>query len=190
MKQTAKFLIESDLQRYGIKSCFGLRLFFRCMFLDAAPGVKFSIIFRLCQHYRRKNRLLFFFFYIWLRKLKFAYGFDISYRTQIGKGLYIGHFGGIVIHGDTIIGDNCNLSQGITIGVLNRGPNSGIPKIGNQVFIGPGAVILGGITIANEVLIGANAVVNFNVPEQAVVAAPAATVISNRGTAGYVTNTV
>jgi serine O-acetyltransferase len=190
MKSNAKLLIESDLKRYNIKRQFGLRLFFRYMFFDAAPGVKFSIIFRLCQYYRRKNRLLFFFFYVWLRRLKFAYGFDISYRTQIGKGLYIGHFGGIVIHGDTIIGDNCNLSQGITIGVLNRGSNSGIPVIGNKVFIGPGAVILGGITIGNEVLIGANAVVHFNVPNQAVVAAPAASIISNKGTSGYVTNTV
>jgi hypothetical protein len=44
--------------------------------------------------------VLFYFFYLWLRRLKYKYGFDISYRTTIGKGLYIGHSGGIVIHGD------------------------------------------------------------------------------------------
>jgi serine O-acetyltransferase len=77
------------------------------------------------------------FYYLWWRRLKTQYGFDISYRTQIGEGLYIGHSGGIVIHGDTQIGDYCNLSQGITIGVSIRGKQAGIPKIGNRVFIGP-----------------------------------------------------
>jgi serine O-acetyltransferase len=130
---------------------------------------------------------LFYFFFLWLRKYKIKYGFDISYRTSIGSGFYIGHFGGIVIHGDTKIGNNCNISQGITIGILNRGRNSGIPTIGDRVFIGPGAVILGGISIADDALIGANAVVNFDVPDKAVVAAPVAQIISNKGSEGYVT---
>lgn len=118
--------------------------------------------------------------------MKYKYGFDISYRARIGKGLYIGHFGGIVIHGDAIIGEHCNLSQGMTIGVLNRGKYSGVPTIGDRVFMGPNSVILGGITIGNEVLIGANAVVTFDVADKAVLAAPLASVISHQGTANYV----
>ncbi|RZJ28141.1 MAG: serine acetyltransferase, partial [Flavobacterium sp.] len=179
-----------DLFRYGRVKKFGIRLFFRYMFIEVVPGMKFGIIFRLCQHYRGKNKLLFYVFFLWMRRLKYKYGFDISYRTKIGKGLYIGHFGGIVIHGDTQIGDNCNLSQGMTIGVLNRGKNVGIPTIGDRVFIGPGAAILGGISIGNDVLIGANAVVNFSVPDNAVVAAPAAQIISQKGSSGYVDNLI
>lgn len=118
--------------------------------------------------------------------MKFKYGFDISYRASIGKGLYIGHFGGIVIHGDAVLGEYCNLSQGMTIGVLNRGKNTGVPTIGDRVFMGPNCVILGGITIGNEVLVGANAVVTFDVADKAVVAAPLATVISHQGTTHYV----
>jgi serine O-acetyltransferase len=100
--------------------------------------------------------------------------------------MYIGHFGGIVIHGDAEIGDYCNLSQGVTIGVLARGKNMGIPKIGDRVFIGPGAVILGGIKIGNDVLIGANAIVMFDIPDHAVVAAPIASIISDKGSVGYI----
>ena len=132
---------------------------------------------------------MFYFFALWLRHLKFKYGFDISYRTKIGKGLYIGHFGGIVIHGDAEIGEFCNLSQGMTIGVLARGKNTGIPKIGNRVFIGPGAAILGGISIGDDVLIGTNAIVTFDVPDHSVVAAPLASIISDKGSGEYIINT-
>lgn len=190
MSDTAKYMIEQDLLRYGRNRRFGWRTFFRFMVYESVPGIRFSIIFRLCQHYRKRNKLLFYVFFVWLRRLKYKYGFDISYRTRIGKGLYIGHFGGIVVHGDTIIGENCNLSQGITLGVLNRGRNAGVPVIGNRVFIGPSAVILGGVTIGNNVMIGANAVVHFDVPDNSVVAAPAATIVSQQGTDGYVMNTV
>ena len=123
-------------------------------------------IFRLTQYYRRRNRILFYFFFLWLRKLKIKYGFDISYRTQIGKGFYIGHFGNIVIHGDTIIGENCNISQGMTIGVSNYGKNIGVPIIGNNVFIGPNAGIFGNIHIGNNVTIGANAEVTESVNDR------------------------
>lgn len=188
MADTAKYLIEQDLLRYGRNKKFGIGVFFKYVFIEVVPGMKFSIIFRLCQHYRYKNKLFFYFFFLWLRRIKYRYGFDISYRTKIGKGLYIGHFGGIVIHGDAVIGENCSLSQGMTIGILNRGKSVGIPKIGNRVFIGPNAVILGGITIGDDVLIGANAVVTFDVAHHAVVAAPLAEIISHKGSEGYVTN--
>ena len=180
-----KHLITSDYRRHGIqKVTFGK--LFRVFITNPNPGLKFMTILRFTQHYRKRNRLLFYWFFLWYRRLKFKYGLDISYRTTIGQGLYIGHFGGIVIHGDTIIGNNCNVSQGVTIGVLNRGKNIGIPKIGSGVFIGPGAVILGGIVIGNNVLIGTNAVVNFDVPDNAVVAAPRASIISYNGAGGYV----
>ncbi len=188
--QTGKYMVEQDLKRYGRKKPFGLSAFLRHMFYENVPGIRFSIVFRLCQYYRGRNKVLFYVFYVWLKRIKYKYGFDISYRTKIGKGLYIGHFGGIVIHGDAEIGENCNLSQGMTIGVLVRGRNEGIPKIGNRVFIGPGAAILGGITIGDDVLIGTNSVVHFNVPDGSVVAAPQSTIISSRGSQGYITNTV
>lgn len=187
-KSELKHTLEQDLLRYEIRKSFSFWMFFKYYFIQVIPGLKFTVVLRYCQYYRRKNRLLFYFFFLWLRRLKYQYGFDISYRTKIGEGLYIGHFGGIVIHGDAEIGSFCNLSQGITIGVLARGKNSGIPKIGDRVFIGPGASILGGITIGNDVLIGTNAIVTFDVPAHSVVAAPLASIVSDKGSGDYITN--
>ena len=159
-----KSLLLADFKRYN-HTKISFRTLFFVFILDPIPGLKFMTIFRLTQNYRRKNRLLFYFFFIWLRCLKVKYGFDISYRTQIGKGFYIGHFGNIVIHGDVIIGENCNISQGITIGVSNYGEKKGIPTIGNRVFIGPNACIFGNILIGNNVTIGANTVVTDNIAD-------------------------
>ena len=160
----AKSTLLADFNRYNL-SKINFRTLFFVFISHPIPGLKFMTIFRLTQHYRRKNRLLFYFFFLWLRRLKVKYGFDISYRTQIGKGFYIGHFGNIVIHGDTIIGENCNISQGMTIGVSNYGEKKGIPTIGNRVFIGPNAGVFGNITIGNNVTIGANAVVTEDIAD-------------------------
>jgi serine O-acetyltransferase len=190
MADTAKYLIEQDLLRYGRKRKFGFATFFRFMFVEFVPGIRFSIIFRLCQYYRKKNRLLFYFYFLWLRRIRVKYGIDVSYRTKIGKGLYIGHFGGICIHGDSVLGENCTLSQGISIGVLNRGPKAGCPILADRVYVGPGAMIFGRIHVGNDVLVGVNAVVSFDVPDGSIVAAPAAQIVSTRGSEGYIGNPV
>ena len=159
-----KSILLSDYKRYNL-SKINFRTLFFVFISHPIPGLKFMTIFRLTQHCRRKNRLLFYFFFWWLSRLKVKYGFDISYRTHIGKGFYIGHFGNVVIHGDAVIGENCNISQGITIGVSNYGEKKGIPTIGNRVFIGPNAGVFGNVTIGNNVTIGANAVVNDNIED-------------------------
>lgn len=155
-------LIKSDFYRHGIQKV----TFFKVIsvfFLFPNPGLKYMTIFRLCQKYRTKNKLIFYFYFLWLRYLKVKYGFDISYRTQIGAGFYIGHFGGIVIHGDTIIGDNCNISQGVTLGVSNS-KNQGSPIIEDNVFLGPNACVFGNVVVGNNTVIGANTVVTENLP--------------------------
>lgn len=159
--------ILSDYYRHGIKKI-TLKVLFKTFILFPNPGLKFMTIFRLCQKYRKKNKFLFAFYLLWLRHLKYKYGYDISYRTQIGFGFYIGHFGGIVIHGDSIIGNNCNISQGVTIGVSNTG-KIGTPIIGDNVFIGPNACIFGNIDIGNNVTIGANTTVTKSIPSNTTV---------------------
>lgn len=91
-------------------------------------------------------------------------GISISSRASIGKGLFIGHFGGIFIHSRVIMGERCSISQGVVIGSLGLGKR-GAPHLGNRVFIGSGAKVLGSITIGNDVRIGANAVVITDVPD-------------------------
>ena len=68
-----------------------------------------------------------------------------------------------------MIGDNCNLSQSVTIGQSNRGARKGTAVIGNNVYIGPGAKIVGAVRIGNFVAIGANCVVTMDIPDSAVV---------------------
>ena len=118
------------------------------------------------------------------------YGIQIPAGTKIGKGFYIGHFGCIVVNPDAVIGDNVNISQGVTIGQTNRGPRKGTPRIGNNVYIGPGAKIIGNIAIGNDAAIGANAVVTHDVPDNAVVAGVPAKIISMTGSRGYVNNKI
>ena len=84
-----------------------------------------------------------------LRHYSIRYGIDISRDARIGSGLYIGHFGGIFVSGGVIIGDNCNISQGVTLGQQNRGERTGCPVIGNNVYIAPGAKIIGRVKIGD-----------------------------------------
>jgi serine O-acetyltransferase len=123
---------------------------------------------------------------IWHKLIETITGISIPYKAKIGKGLYIGHFGGIFINEGAVIGENCNLSQGVTIGLGGRGDAMGCPKIGDRVFIGPGAKIFGAITIGNDVAIGANAVVTKNLPDEAVAVGIPAKVVNLNGSKDYI----
>lgn len=141
----------------------------------------------------RENKLLLplhIFARLRLRHYQFKYGIQIPSRTKIGRGFYIGHFGGIVVNGATVIGKNCNISQGVTIGQANRGPRKGCAIIGDNVYIGPGAKIVGHVNIGNNVAIGANAVVTKDIPDNAVVAGVPARIISMDGSEGYINRKV
>lgn len=99
-----------------------------------------------------------------------VYNSKIPYKAKIGRGTFCGYSGiGVVIHSDAEIGENCVIGQHVTIGGgNNRYP--GVPKIGNNVHMSHGAIVFGGITIGNNVTIGANAVVTKPVPDNAIVA--------------------
>ncbi len=90
-------------------------------------------------------------------------GIDLPCEVTIGRRLVIEHFGGIIISGDTVLGDDVVLRNGVTIGLKHTGI-AGAPIIGNRVDIGTGAKILGAIHIGDDVVIGANAVVLKDIP--------------------------
>ena len=92
-------------------------------------------------------------------------GISIYKTVQIGAGLKIWHFGNIFIHYQTIIGKNCTIRQGVTIG--NRVEGGPVPKIGDNVELGAYAQILGGITLGNNCKIGAMSLVITDVPDGA-----------------------
>ena len=96
-------------------------------------------------------------------------GIEISPKTQIGKGLYLGHAYNITINPSVVIGENCNIHKGVTIGQENRGERKGAPKIRNAVWIGVNATIVGNITIGDDVLIAPNSFVNQDIPSHSIV---------------------
>lgn len=113
---------------------------------------------------------------------------ELPSTCRIGAGLCLLHGGTVVINSESEIGVNCTISHGVTIGHTIGGKHPGSPKIGNRVFIGPGAVVLGGITIGDDAAIGANAVVTGNVASSAVVVGIPAREISREGSNSYIKN--
>lgn len=123
---------------------------------------------------------------IWRLIIEMITGIELPNRAEIGQGLFISHAHGIIVHCDVQIGEYCNLSQEVTIGVAGRGEKAGVPKIGDRVYIAPGAKIFGSIIIGDNVAIGANAVVTKDLPDQAVAVGIPAKVISYQGSEDFI----
>ena len=184
-KNAINDIIKADLYRYYGNTSY--KIFLKCFFTN--PGFKFTYFLRKCSFYCGKN-LKSVFFKLFYREYSIKYGFDIDYNSEIGKGLYIGHYGGIVINPEVKIGKNVNINHGVTIGQTNRGSRKGVPVIGNKVWIGAHAIIVGKIVIGDNVLIGPGAYVNFDVSENAVVIGNPGKIISFNGTEGYINRAV
>lgn len=104
-------------------------------------------------------------------------GISLPPATKIGKGLYVGHFGYCIVHQDAILGENCSLGPGVVIGARGVG-KKGVPRLGNNVYVGTGAKIIGEVIIGDNVRIGANAVVLENVPNNSTVVGVPGKIIS------------
>lgn len=121
-----------------------------------------------------------------LKAIEILTGITIPYSASIGEGFYIGHHSGIVINANAVIGKNCNISQGVTIGVSGRGDNRGVPVIGDYVYIGANATIAGKIIIGNKAVIGANSLVIKDVGESTTVVGVPAIKVSDNDSADYI----
>jgi len=106
---------------------------------------------------------------ILFHRIRAAWGIELSLNATIGEGFLIFHYGGIFIGSRVVIGKNCSISHDVTIGLAGRGVRRGAPVIGDNAYIAPGAKVSGRIRIGNNVKIGANAVVERNVPDNALV---------------------
>lgn len=122
---------------------------------------------RKCEFYFTKNgfkKILYMYHNYCLNRLSYKLGYQIPIFT-CGTGLKIHHFGHIIINGDARLGDYCKLYPGVIVGST---PN-GVPFIGNNVFIGSGAKILGKLSIGNNVIIQPNSIVTNSVPSNVIV---------------------
>lgn len=143
------------------------------------PKGRFVLAFlRLCRAIRRLPEpwwivgLPILLLYVFL--VEWFMGIELGYKVTIGTRIRLYHGTGLVVHPFAVIGDDCVLRHGVTIG--DRG-GSAVPTLGDRVEIGCGAMILGGITIGNDVRIGAGSVVLHDVPAGAVVVGNPAKVV-------------
>lgn len=99
---------------------------------------------------------------------RLIFGGWIPGSAKIGKNFTVGYWGmGIVIHSESVIGDNVTIAQNVTIG-RNFGDRA-VPVIGDDVYIGTGSVVFGEITIGNNVIVGSNSLINKSVPDNCTV---------------------
>ena len=184
-----KHIVLCDLHRYV--GSVGISIFLKNVLFN--PGYKYTFVLRVTRFLKSKGVLCLPFYAtsrILLSHYTYKYGISIPYNTNISAGFYIGHFGGIVVNHKAVIGKNCNISQGVTIGETYGGKNPGVPVIGDNVYIGPGAKIIGGITIGNNVAIGANCVLTKSVPDNAIVVGIPGEVKSYSGSGNYINNKI
>ena len=186
LRTTLRYIL-SDLSRYRVTEGRSYPAI-----LITSPGLIAGVYYRLGHwlwNYRGLFaplvRLLRPLYMIGKRGIEIYSGASISPRAVIGQGLYINHFGSIFV-GAVIIGENCNLSQEVTIGVAGRGSQRGMPTIGNRVYLAAGAKIFGQVSIGDDVAVGANAVVTKSIPDCAVVVGVPAKIISFRGSFDFI----
>jgi serine O-acetyltransferase len=130
------------------------------------------------------RRLLDRAYWLVFRVVETLTGISISKDADIGPGLRIWHFGGIFIHPQVVIGRNCTLRQGVTIG--NREHDGPAPTLGDDVEIGAAAQILGGVRVGHRCRIGAMSLVLEDVPDGTTAVGVPARIVAERRAAGDV----
>ncbi len=185
-----RYLCYTDLYRYGGRTSLGQ--FVRKYLMQ--PGFCCTFHYRLAVYLNQFRRNIIvaparIANLLMMIHSRWKFGISIPIHASIGRGLYIVHFGGITLGDKVVLGDNCQLSQEVTLGHKPRGARAGSPVVGDNVYIGPGAKIIGGIRLGDWVAVGANAVVTHDAEPSAVVAGVPAREISREGAHGYVNNT-
>jgi len=123
---------------------------------------------------------------IWRIFIEIITGISIPHSCCIGKGLYIGHAGNIIFNGQSKLGDYCNISQGVTIGVSGRLDKRGVPIIGSNVYLAANAVVVGKIVVGDRSVVGANSVVVRDVDSGTTVMGVPALKISDNNSDEYI----
>lgn len=152
--------ISADLKRLSSNNKFSVRTLIRGVLSQGFQAILVYRVFRWL-HVRKIPSQPFRF--LFERVIEITTGISIPVECNIGRGLRIHHFGGIILHPSVVIGENCTMYHSVTIG--DKGGYGGAAKIGDDVIIGAGAKIIGEILIGNNCKIGANAVVDKDVPD-------------------------
>lgn len=157
-------LIKEDFKSYKINKQTKLALL---TFYFKTPGFKVIVWMRICKYLSiTKNKLFYIFARFKYKRLQIKYGIQIDYRLDIDGGFNIHHYGGIVINKDCKIGKNFNVRHNTTLGNTEKG----VPKIGNNVYVGANSVIIGDVSIGDNCIIDAGSVVTKSFESDCVIA--------------------
>ena len=176
--------LKEDIKRYTLTQKVGFRKLIRLLFNRSLLSIAiyrfghWSYFGKRTLILRWPSRIAYFILYKII--VEFFFGLYFPAQCSIGKGLLIGGFCGLVINPETRIGENCTISHGVVIGTA-ADSTSNAPIIGNNVFIGTGANVLGAIKIGNNVKIGANAVVVKDVPDNVTVVGVPSYILTKSG---------
>lgn len=179
-----KSVVADDLYRCSGKP-YSLASFLYYFFTHS--GFRFVAVMRGCTAFSKYNPIGFV-LRLYFHHLKVRFGFQIPFASKIGPGLFLGHFGNIVVNQGVVVGRDCNIAQGVTLGYVSRGSRKGCPTIGDRVWIGANAVVVGNIHVGDDVLIAPLTFVNTDIPAGSVVAGNPAKIISDKGSQGYIKN--
>ena len=172
--------IYRDFRRYRVTADPALRTVF------LTQGFWASCVYRVSRALLGRMRLAWPLAALAQKLIEIITGISLPAECEIGEGLYIGHYGSIILAPQCRIGHNCSLAQNVTIGVAGSGEQRGAPVIGNRVFIGAHSVIVGRVTVGDDAVVCAGSVVVRPVPARAVVMGNPARVVSYEGSFEYV----
>lgn len=174
-----RHLIKMDLARFGHKGESRI-------FILTSPSLMVTFWLRIGSWlFNKKNifaRLALVFVKIIYKLTELMTGIQIPLPTKIGGGISFQHHSCIVIAGSVVIGENCTIHQGVTLGRTFSGRKAGVPTLSDHVVIFPGAKVVGNVHIGSHVVIGANAVVLDDVQNYCVVVGVPAKIISTDST--------
>ncbi len=171
--------IKADLARFAeeTEKSNALRILVRGLL---SQGFQAILVYRFFRWFHVRGIPTQPFRFVIERIIEIITGISIPVEAEIGKGLRIHHFGGIIFHPHVKMGEHCTIYHGVTFG--DKGGWGESPGIGNNVLVGAGAKVLGDIIIGNNVIIGANSVVIQSVPDNTIVGGvPAKLIGKNKG---------
>ncbi len=146
------------------------------------PGFQAMLMYRIGRERRRhgvlQRRCIGVIYHLLHRMVRNLYGIELHSSARIGRRVKIAHQGGIIIHEQASIGDDCVIRQCVTIGAASDETFDRAPCLGRNVSVGAGAVIMGRVVIGDNCRIGPNCVVMVNVPNGAMMTAPASRLIA------------